>query len=127
VYYTNTVQRLVGRVPVDQNTGKPTGDFQTLASGTNISVPDDLAVDSNDGSVYVSGPLAAPEGDTLQHIALTGEVTTVARGGLVSGTTAPALGYSKKYGRVAYLSTMGGFGENGQPKSGGRVVAVQLE
>jgi hypothetical protein len=126
VYYTNTVQRLVGRVPIDKDTGKPTGDFEILASGTNISVPDDLAVDSNDGSVYVSGPLAAPEGDTLQHIALTGEVTTVARGGLVSGTTAPVLGNSKKYGSVVYLSTMGGFGENGQPKTGGRVVAVEL-
>jgi sugar lactone lactonase YvrE len=125
VYYTNTAQGRVGRVRIHPATGKPNGPFKTFASGSDISVPDDLIV-AKDGSVYVSGPLAAPHGDTLQHITLDGKVTTIAEGGLVAGTTAPAFGRTKKDKNVIYLSTMGGFGEDGLPKAGGRVVAVEL-
>jgi hypothetical protein len=126
VYYTSTVQRLVGRVRIHSSTGKASGPFTTIASGEAISVPDDLVV-ADDGSVYVSGPLAAPVGDTLQHISLDGKVRTVAEGGVVAGTTAPAFGKTKKDKNVIYLSTMGGFGADGLPKAGGRVVAVKLE
>jgi sugar lactone lactonase YvrE len=126
VYYTNTVQRLIGRVRIHSSTGKAAGPFTTIASGKNISVPDDLVV-ADDGSVFVSGPVAAPMGDTLQHISLDGRVRTVAEGGVVAGTTAPAFGRTKKDENVIYLSTMGGFGADGVPKAGGRVVAVQLK
>jgi sugar lactone lactonase YvrE len=126
VYYTNSVQRLVGRIRIHTSTGKPNGPFMTLASGSDISVPDDLLV-AKDGSVYVSAPLAAPQGDTLQHITLDGKVTTIAHDGPVAGTTAPTFGRTETDKNVIYLSTMGGFGEDGSPKAGGRVVAVALD
>lgn len=125
VYYSNTAQRLVGRVRIDSK-GNARGPFTTLASGTSISVPDDLAV-AEDGSVYVAGPLAAPQGDTLQHITLDGKVTTIASDGAVAGATAARFGRSKNDSDVVYLSTMGGFGADGSPKEGGRVVAVKLD
>jgi sugar lactone lactonase YvrE len=126
VYYTNSVQRLVGRVRIHTATGKPNGPFTTLASGADISVPDDLLI-AKDGSVYFSAPLAAPQGNTLQHIALDGKVTTIAHDGPVAGTTAPTFGRTEKDENVIYLSTMGGFGADGSPKAGGRVVAVALD
>lgn len=126
VYYSNTVQSLLGRVLIDISTGKAKGSFTVFASGSAISVPDDFAV-ARDGSVYVARPLAAPQGDTLQHVTLSGEVTTIAVGGDVAGSTAVAFGRTKKDWNVVYLSTMGGFGGGGVSEAGGRVVAVALD
>ncbi|OAL49875.1 hypothetical protein IQ07DRAFT_587558 [Pyrenochaeta sp. DS3sAY3a] len=125
LYYSNTVQRLVGRVRIDSK-GNARGPFKVLASGASISVPDDFAV-ADDGSVYVASPIAAPQGDTLQHISLDGKVATIAEGGAVAGATAARFGRTKKDRNVVYLSTMGGFGADGLPKEGGRVVAVTID
>ncbi|KAF1851686.1 uncharacterized protein K460DRAFT_362430 [Cucurbitaria berberidis CBS 394.84] len=121
VYYTNTVQAILGRVRVSPS-GHPIGPFTILASGPNISVPDDLAV-AKDGSVY----LARIRAGTLQHVTLDGKVVTIAEGGPVAGVTSARFGRTKKDRNVLYLSTMGGFGADGLPAAGGRVAAVTLE
>ncbi|KAH7359939.1 hypothetical protein BKA66DRAFT_471989 [Pyrenochaeta sp. MPI-SDFR-AT-0127] len=125
LYYSNTVQARLGRVRISP-TGEPTGPFTTLASVPQISVPDDFAV-AKDGSVYLTGPLAAPQGDTLQHITLDGKIETVAKGGAVVGATAATFGRTRTDRNTVYLSTMGGFGSDGVPLAGGRVVAVSLD
>ncbi|CAO2651299.1 Nn.00g095960.m01.CDS01 [Neocucurbitaria sp. VM-36] len=124
VYYSNTVQFLVGRVRVSP-AGHALGPFTTIVSGPNISVPDDFAV-AKDGSIYQARPLAAPQGDTLQHITLDGRVETVAEGGAVAGATAVRFGRTRKDRDMVYLSTMGGFGADGTPVAGGRIAAVRL-
>ncbi|KAL1792911.1 hypothetical protein ACET3X_009418 [Alternaria dauci] len=124
VYYTNTVQAIAGRVRVHRSTGKPNGFFETVRDST-LSGPDDISI-AKDGSIYVSEPLQAPQGDKVQHITLDGKVTTIAEGGLVAGSTASAFGRTKKDNGTLYVTTMGGFGADGQPKAGGRLVAVKL-
>jgi hypothetical protein len=125
VYYTNTAQNLAGRVRVHPSTGKPNGFFETARDST-LTGPDDISI-AKDGSIYVSEPLAAPQGDKIQHITLDGKVTTIAEGGLVAGSTASTFGRTKKDNGTLYLTTMGGFGADGLPKAGGRVVALKLE
>jgi sugar lactone lactonase YvrE len=124
IYYTNTAQALVGRVRVRPSTGRPNGFFETARDST-LRGPDDISV-AKDGSIYVSEPLRAPEGDKIQHITLDGKVTTIAEGGLVVGSTASTFGRTAKDKSTLYLSTMGGFGADGKPEAGGRVVAIQL-
>lgn len=122
LYYSNTVQRLIGRVKIDKKTGKAAGPYHIIAQGQTISVPDDFAV-AKDGSVYLTSPLAAPEGDTLQKVSLNGKVELVAK---VDGPTAAQFGRTSRDKNVLYLSSMGGFGANGAPKQGGKVIAVNL-
>jgi hypothetical protein len=124
VYYTNTAQNLAGRVRVHPSTGKPNGFFETARDST-FKGPDDISV-AKDGSIYVSAPLPAPEGDKVQHITLDGKVTTIAEGGLVAGATALVFGRTNKDNNTLYVTTMGGFGADGNPKAGGRVIAVKL-
>ncbi|KAJ4369201.1 hypothetical protein N0V83_006286 [Neocucurbitaria cava] len=128
VYYSNTVQHLLGRVRINPSSARAIGPFTTLATGAanNISVPDDFAV-AKDGSVYLCGPLATPDGDTLQHVGLDGKVVTVAQGGVVAGTTAARFGKARGDKGVVYLSTMGGFAADGSRLAGGRVVSVTLD
>ncbi|CAN9468026.1 unnamed protein product [Alternaria alternata] len=124
VYYTNTAQAIAGRVRVHPSTGKPFGFFETVRDST-LTGPDDISI-AKDDSIYVSEPLAAPQGDKLQHITLDGNVTTIAKGDSVAGTTASAFGRTKKDSNTLYLTTMGGFGADGQAKAGGKIVAVEL-
>ncbi|KAG9185448.1 hypothetical protein G6011_07992 [Alternaria panax] len=124
VYYSNTVQSLVGRVRIHPSTGKPNGFFETARDST-FTGPDDVSI-AKDGSIYVSQPLAAPQGDKIQYIALDGKFTTIAEGELVAGSTASAFGRTKKDNSTLYLTTMGGFRPDGQPKTGGKIVAVKL-
>jgi hypothetical protein len=124
VYYSNTAQSLVGRVRIHSSTGKPNGFFETARDST-LTGPDDVSI-AKDGSLYVSEPLAAPQGDRIQHVTLNGKVTTIAEGGLVAGSTGSAFGRTEEDKKTLYLSTMGGFGADGLPKAGGRVVALKL-
>ncbi len=125
VYYSNSDKVLVGRVQVDA-AGKSTGPFTTIASGSELSVPDDFVI-AKDGSMYVAGPLTEPNGDTLQHISLDGKITTIAKGGAVAGATATTWGRTEKDQNVIYLSTMGGFSADGKMEKSAKVTAVTLE
>lgn len=120
LYYSNTVQALIGRVRISSS-GIPIGQFTTLASRPKISVPDDFAV-AKDGSVYLTGP----QGDTLHHVTLDGKVETVVEDRVIAGATAATFGRTRRDANVIYLSTMGGFGANGTFAAGGRVVAVTV-
>jgi hypothetical protein len=118
LYYTNTVQNLLGRVKVSRQTGKVKGEWEVVKQGGDISQPDDFAV-AKDGSVYLARPL----GDTVQHVGLNGSVEEVARGGLASGATSVV--FAKGQGeKVLYLSESGL--EGGVARNGGRVVRVEL-
>jgi sugar lactone lactonase YvrE len=116
LYFSNTVQNLLGRVKVNAKTGAAIGLFETIAQGEHVSQPDDFAVMA-DGSVLLARPVA----DTIQHIKSNGRVREVAKGGLASGATS-VVGGSKK-GEV-FLSESGLVG--GVSGGGGRVVKVTL-
>ena len=118
VYFTNTVQNSLSRVRVDRETKQAAGNVEVLAQGDAVAVPDDFAV-REDGDVILGRPLS----DELVKIGARGNVQTVTK---VEGVTAVALGRSKADKKVAYLSSMGGFGENGSVKAGGSIFAVQL-
>jgi hypothetical protein len=114
LYYTNTVQNLLGRVRIDTHSGAATGPYQTIAQGEEISQPDDFAV-LEDGSVVLARPL----GDTIQHVGLDGRVQVLAKGGLASGGTSVVV-----KGKRAWMSESGLVG--GVRGGGGRVVEFKL-
>jgi sugar lactone lactonase YvrE len=116
LYYTNTVQNLLGRVRINTSTGTSLGRFETIAQGREISQPDDFAV-KNDGSVVLARPLA----DQVMHVSLDGRVETLVKRGLGSGATGVIFGKSEK---TLYLSESGLAG--GVSVGGGRVVRVEL-
>ncbi|KAF2830043.1 hypothetical protein CC86DRAFT_403366 [Ophiobolus disseminans] len=98
LYYSNSVQSLLGRVRINMHTGSAIGAFETITSGANVREPDDFAV-RRDGSVVLARPL----GDALVKIGVDGQVETVASGGAVSGATSVVLGGEN----VVFLSTSG--------------------
>ncbi|KAH8730557.1 hypothetical protein GQ44DRAFT_700514 [Phaeosphaeriaceae sp. PMI808] len=114
LYYSNSAQSLLGRVPVSMN-GRAVGAFSVFAAGGSIMLPDDFAVVPN-GDVYLTSPSA----DTLQYVRLDGRIETIAKGEPVSGGTVAILG--KK--NVLYVCTSGL--EGGVPTRGGRVIEVSL-
>jgi sugar lactone lactonase YvrE len=113
LYYTNTVQNLIGHVKINRSSGRARGKFEVIAQGAQVSQPDDLAV-LNDGSVVLARPVA----DTIQHIGLDGRVRELAKGGLASGATSVVV---VKEGEV-YLSESGLVG--GVSGGGGRVAKL---
>jgi hypothetical protein len=116
LYYTNTVQSLLGRVKLDTRTAKPMSRYEVIVKGEAISQPDDFAV-ARDGSVY----LARPIGDTVQHVKLNGKVEVLGKGGLASGATSVIM---EKDGKTLFVSESGL--EGGVPAHGGRVVKIEL-
>ncbi|KAJ4317535.1 hypothetical protein N0V94_004911 [Neodidymelliopsis sp. IMI 364377] len=117
VYYTNTVFSSLNRIAISSS-GAATGDVEVLAQGEKVALPDDFAV-LDDGSVILGRPMS----DEVVRVNGSGEVSVLAK---VEGVTAVALGRTEGDKGVAYLSSMGGFGEDGKVKDGGRVVAVEV-
>ncbi|KAJ4343379.1 hypothetical protein N0V95_006680 [Ascochyta clinopodiicola] len=118
VYFTNTVRNSLNRIRVSSK-GAASGSVEVLAQGEAIAVPDDFAV-LKDGSVIQGRPMS----DEVVRVGAGGKVQVIAK---VEGVTAVAVGRTGKDGKTAYLSSMGGFNADGSVKSGGRVVAVELE
>lgn len=125
LFYSNTVQRLLGRVPINTSTGRATGAFKVFASGQQIKIPDDFDI-GKDGNLYVASPSKQPDGDTLQRVTQNGQAVTLAEGGAVRGATAARFGRTSTDQKTVYLSTMGGFGPDGLPNGAGKVVAVTV-
>jgi hypothetical protein len=119
LYFSNTVQNLLGRIDLNTVNDATDGDVdvevETVKEGEEISQPDDFAV-LEDGSVLVVRALA----DTVQHVRLDGEVSEIAKGASVSGSTSVIRGKEGEF----YVSTSGLVG--GVAKEGGRVVRVEL-
>ncbi|KAH7398643.1 hypothetical protein DE146DRAFT_718468 [Phaeosphaeria sp. MPI-PUGE-AT-0046c] len=116
LYFSNTVQNLLGRIALGQHDNATAhGGIEVIKRGEEISQPDDFAV-LRDGSVLLARPLA----DTLQRVSLGGEVSEIARGGVVSGGTSVLLG---RDGEV-FVSTSGL--EGGARVGGGRIVRVEI-
>lgn len=116
LYFSNTVQGVLGRVKVDGKTGVAVGAYEVFAKGDVISQPDDFAV-LQDGSVVLARPL----GDTMQHIGLDRRVELL---GKVNGATSAVVGKKKRGKEVVYVSTSGLVG--GVAREGGRVVKVEF-
>ena len=116
LYYSSTVHNTLGRVKLNLRTGAAVGAFTNIASGEQISLPDDFVVLA-DGSVLQARPIA----DTLQHVGLRGEVELL---GVVGGPTSVVLARGEKMGSVAYVCTSGLVG--GVAREGGRVVRVEF-
>ena len=77
-------------------------------------------------SVYVAEPELT--GNGVVRISLEdGQVSVVAEGGDVAGTTALTLGRTDEDRHVLYASTMGGSEAGGTPKYEGKVVRIALE
>lgn len=123
LYFSNTVQNILGRIPLDdivrcsesEADEKVKVEVEIIKQGEEIAQPDDFVV-LRDGSVLLARPLA----DTLQHVGLDGNVEEIARGGDVSGGTSVVRGEKGEF----YVSTSGLVG--GVSREGGRVVRVEL-
>ncbi|KAH7076330.1 hypothetical protein BKA63DRAFT_411193 [Paraphoma chrysanthemicola] len=113
LYYTNTVQNLLGRVKVDAHSGTPIAPFEIIARGGQVSGPDDFAV-RRDGSVVLVRPIA----DSVQIVGLDGKGRKV---GMVAGGTSVVLADG---GRKAYVSTSTLVG--GEVVGRGKVVEIKF-
>ncbi|HXY42683.1 MAG TPA: hypothetical protein VEH29_00710 [Acidimicrobiales bacterium] len=110
LYYTSTAQKLFMRVPVDAGTLDPAGPQQLVAGGT---MPDDFCIDEEAGVAYVTThrqntidrvPLD-PAADQRRQIVV-GEPLDEQ----LVGPTSVAWGRAPgDYGRIAYVTTDGGF------------------
>ncbi|KAH5305130.1 hypothetical protein HBI23_183360 [Parastagonospora nodorum] len=116
LYYTNTVQNLLGRVAIDPHTAMPRGRFEVIAQGEMIAQPDDFVV-RRDGSVVLARPLA----DQVVCVRGDGKVQVLAEGGLASGGTSVVSG-----GREGELFVGESGLEGGVVVRGGRVVRMEL-
>lgn len=129
IYYTNTDQALVARIPVDPQTAELLSTASTtstavevLASGNKLlGGPDDFALLADGGVMVATGAA-----NTVVRVGLDGSVTSVAgsEGDLeLASSTACRFGQD---GRVLYVTTAGGAEGlvNGTAYGPGSVVAV---
>lgn len=128
LYYTNTDQALVARIPVDPETTEPiltrTNTTAEIFASENelLGAPDDFAL-LDDGSVVVATGAA----NTVVHVSLDGTVTTIAgsKGSLeLASSTACQIGRDG----VLYVTTAGGEEGlvNGTLYGAGSVVTVDF-
>ncbi|KAJ3532998.1 hypothetical protein NM208_g8178 [Fusarium decemcellulare] len=121
LYFTNTVQALYGRVPIDLKTGKASGPYEILTGDT---ISDDLVVKNG------VGYLAGNRGNVIYRVNAQGDREVVAgntNSTLVAGATAAVFGRTKRDKNVLYISTAGTDGaELNGAIEWGKVKAVQL-
>ena len=110
VYYTSTARKLFMRVPVDAGTLEPAGDPELVRGGT---MPDDFCLDEDTGVAYVTTHRQNtidrvsldPAGDQTRNVVV-GEPFEEQ----LIGPTSMAWGrVPGDYGRIAYVTTDGGF------------------
>jgi hypothetical protein len=107
VYYTSTAQTLFARVAVNPLSHKPTGPPEVVAPGI---APDDFCLDEDAGVAY----LTTHTGNTIVRVPLDGAATSVVAGDpfteqLVGPSSAVWARGPGDYGRVAYVTTDGGY------------------
>jgi sugar lactone lactonase YvrE len=127
VYFTNSLQGLFARVPVNlygPNAGSATGDYEVIAHN---GVGDDFTFDK-EGNAYIAQDL----GDALQVVTQDGKVTVLAgnvNSTIVEGDTADAFGKTAWDENTLYVVTNGGIAGAvpGTRIVGGKVLAVDVQ
>ncbi|OAQ72776.1 six-bladed beta-propeller, TolB-like protein [Pochonia chlamydosporia 170] len=118
LYLTNSQQRFVGRIKID-DFGDKTGDLEIITTLplNPPKVPDDFSI-AKDGTIYLGAHV-----DTLVKITPNGQWTALVEGSsagfYLDGPTSTALSKDEK---TVYVTTSGG----GQTGKGGQIVAVHL-
>ncbi|KAL2692402.1 hypothetical protein Neosp_002809 [[Neocosmospora] mangrovei] len=114
LYFTNTAQRIFGRVKIDQF-GNKAGDSEIIAQlpAGSAAAPDDFVIDKH-GNAYV-----AFWTNSLVKITPDGERVTILEGVLASPTSSAL----SKDGRSVYVGTAG---RGSETVTGGQVVEVRL-
>jgi hypothetical protein len=111
LYYTSTARKLFMRIPVDPRTLDPAGEPELVAAGM---MGDDFCIDEERGLAYIT----THRENTIDCVSLTSDENTGPRQGVIGtpvvdlmiGPSAAAWGRdSHDYGRVAYVTTDGGF------------------
>jgi len=110
LYYTSTAQKLFMRVPVDAGTLDPAGPPELVAGGT---MPDDFCIDEETGVAYVT----THRQNTIDRVPLDPAVDQTRQivvgepfDEQLIGPTSAAWGRAPgDYGRIAYVTTDGGF------------------
>ena len=110
LYYTSTAQKLFMRVPVDAGTLDPAGTPEVVTGGT---MPDDFCVDEESGVAYVT----THRQNTIDRVPLDPAVDQTRQivvgepfDEQLIGPTSAAWGRARgDYGRIAYVTTDGGF------------------
>ena len=127
VYFTNSAQRLLARVPVHLTNGTAAGPYEVVAQ-LNASFVDDFALASRD-IAYV----ATNFDNTIVKVRTAGKdagTSSIVEGNIHStafaGTTSAAFGRTASDCKVLYVTTTGGLGApvNGSIVEGGKVLAV---
>jgi sugar lactone lactonase YvrE len=107
VYYTSTAQKLFARVAVNPLSHKPTGPPEVVAPDI---APDDFCLDEDAGVAY----LTTHTGNTIVRMPIDGAAPSVVAGDpfteqLVGPSSAVWARGPEDYGRVAYVTTDGGY------------------
>jgi hypothetical protein len=126
VYYTSTAQELFARVAVDPLDHTPVGRPEVVAADI---VPDDFCLDENAGVAY----LTTHTGNTIVRVPIDGAAPSVVAGDpfieqLVGPSSAVWARGPEDYGRVAYVTTDGGYTaiEYQRPGTDGVIRPAQL-
>ncbi len=110
LYYSSTARKLFMRVPVDAGTLDPAGGPEFVTGGT---MPDDFCIDEETGVAYVTTHRQNtidrvsldPAGDQTRHVVVGDPFDEQ-----LIGPTSAAWGRAPgDYGRIAYVTTDGGF------------------
>ncbi|KAF4627874.1 hypothetical protein G7Y89_g10278 [Cudoniella acicularis] len=126
IYFSNTDNHLVCRVPVSMSRLQKTGPVEILLNGSSI---DDMALDPKRGMAY----LAAGSENSLLGMPLTGGKAITLVGGLndtlLPGPTSAALGRGVSECGKLFVTTDGGILDkvNGDYSEGGKVLEVDLD
>lgn len=125
LYFTNTLQGTLSRIPINSWTGVATGPVNVITSS--VFGADDFTLDSS-GTPYVAINLSnvlvvvRPNGDT---VVIAGNLNS----SILPGPTSASFGRTAKDCSTIYVATSGGLFSpiNGTFVEGSKVVAVQLE
>ncbi|KAJ6445309.1 quinoprotein amine dehydrogenase beta chain-like protein [Purpureocillium lavendulum] len=121
LYYTNTFGQVLGRVPVDCNTGKATGAIEEINGDVGYDL-DDFARDKR-GNTYIGAGFT----NDIVCVGSNGTAVSVAGGPgqtTILGPTAMVWGQTKVDKNTLYLSTSGDKGSNNG--LGGAIVALVM-
>jgi hypothetical protein len=122
LYYTNTVQGLFARVPIDGITGKATGPPEVLAR--DIDGVDDFALGPGTDEAFLTNPLA---GVVYRVDFAAKKATVVAQdASLLTGPTSAQFGRAKGDERTLYIVTSGDMLADANKDTGGRVVSIKV-
>jgi hypothetical protein len=121
LYYSNTVQGLLARIPISLSTGKATGPAEVLVS--NHVGTDDFALDAKGEAAYVVNNF----GDYLYRVDFASKRSTnLTTDPLVKGATSAQFGRAKGDETTLYVTTNGGTESSTLKTASGKIVAVKV-